>query len=181
VCDAVTQGLNELRDTLSNDLSQFVQSQRQHTGMSGQCLSDFLGATNKLITGTIDDFQNGFAGGNRLAKDPLVSVISQITNSPGAVLQSGVGNNVQTATTSAFAPNNVRSALLQFLNSQDVQGLAPDDKQSVADVAEVLGSELDKSQPDTSKITRWGRRLVEMAERLGIGVAASGLSHALFG
>jgi hypothetical protein len=118
----------------------------------------------------------------RLAYDVTGStdqpVCDQITNSPGAVLQSGVGN-VQTATASTFAPSDVRSALLQFLNSQDVQGLANEDKQSVADVAEVLGNELDKPQPDASKIARWGRRLVEIAERLGIGVAVSVLSRAL--
>jgi hypothetical protein len=87
---------------------------------------------------------------------------------------------VQRVVTSG-ASNDIRAALTQFLNSNEVQGLDNDNKQSIADVAEVLGNELDKEQPDASKIARWGRRLVDIAERLGIGVAASGLSHVLFG
>lgn len=112
-------------------------------------------------------------------KDPLVSVITKITNSPGAVAQGGIGN-VQDARTS-IAGADIRSALAQFMNSTQVQALAVDDKQSIADVAEVLVTELDKPQPDAGRITRWGRRLIDIAERLGIGVAASGLSHVLFG
>jgi hypothetical protein len=67
------------------------------------------------------------------------------------------------------------------MQSKEVQTLSLDNKQSIADVAEVLVIELDKAEPDSSKIGRWGKRLVDIAERLGIGVAASGLSHVLFG
>jgi hypothetical protein len=181
VCEAVVQGLRALRDTLSNDLAQFFRSQAgwaPHDITDGLG-NDFLSTMDKRITAIVDDLRHGIAGGSRLTKDPLVNVISTITNSPGAVLQSGVGN-VQHALTST-ATSDIRSALAQFLNSKEVQGLAADNKQSVADVAEVLGSELNKPQPDTSKVGRWGKRLVDIAERLGIGVAASGLSHVLFG
>jgi hypothetical protein len=50
----------------------------------------------------------------------------------------------------------------------------------VVDVVEVLDGELAKSPPDVSKIKRWSTRLLEIAERVGIGVATAGLTHILF-
>jgi hypothetical protein len=141
--------------------------------------NNFLSTMDNRIASTIDDLRHGIAGGARLTKDPLVNVISTITHSPGAVLQSGVGN-VQRAVTSA-AVNDIRSALGQFMSSKEVQALTGEHKQSVEDLVEVIDGELAKPQPDASKISRWGKRLIEIAERLGIGVAASGLSHILFG
>jgi len=67
------------------------------------------------------------------------------------------------------------------LNSQGVRNLSPDDKQSITDVAEVLTAELDKPSPDPSKLQRWGKRLLDVAERLGIAIAAGGINHSLFG
>jgi hypothetical protein len=179
VCDVVSKGLSATTDTLFDDLVQFFQIQRAVS--TGPSMFDFRNEMNRLIRDTLDDFRHGFVGGNRLTKnDPLVNVISNITNSPGAVLQSGV-SNVQNATAATFAADAVRSALTQLLNSQEVQSLPPDDKQSFVDVAEVLRDELDKPQPDKSKILRWGGRLIGMAQQLGIAVVASGLSHVLFG
>jgi hypothetical protein len=180
VCEVVNKGLIALRDALSNDLTEFlrVQCSWAPANASNQIKSDFLTATDARIAGMVDDLSHGIAGGTRLNKDPLVSVISQITNSPGAVSQSGIGN-IQHAR--ASANSHIRSALAQFMQSKEVQTLSLDNKQSIADVAEVLVIELDKAEPDSSKIGRWGKRLVDIAERLGIGVAASGLSHVLFG
>jgi hypothetical protein len=181
ICMALRQGMTEFRDTLSNDLAQFFNAQaswapRNATDGLG---NGFLHETDKRLAAIVEDFSHGMAGGTRLHKDALVNAITEINNSPGAVAQGGVGN-VQQAQTSV-ARDDIRSALAQFLNSKEVQALPPDDKQSIADVADVLGSELDKQHPDASKVGRWGKRLVEMAERLGIAVAASGLSHVLFG
>jgi hypothetical protein len=181
VCAAVERSLMTLRDTLSNHLAQFFRVQggwapQMTTDILG---NDFLSSMDKRINAIVDDLRHGIARGARLTKDPLVNVISKITNSPGAVLQSGVGN-VQHARATVTS-GDVRSALAQFLKSKEVQGLAPEDKQNVADVADVLGTELNKQEPDAGKIGRWGKRLIDVAERLGIGVAASGLSHVLFG
>ena len=74
----------------------------------------------------------------------------------------------------------MKAALAQFLNSKEVQRLGPEDKHSIADVAEVLAHELDKPSPDASKIARWGRRLTQVAEHLGIAVAGSMLAKVLF-
>jgi hypothetical protein len=46
----------------------------------------------------VDDFTHGMAGGARLSKDPVVSIVSTISNSPGAVQQSGFGQLNQSVT-----------------------------------------------------------------------------------
>jgi hypothetical protein len=181
VCDTVEQGLRSLRDALSNDLAQFfrVQGAFASRNMTDALGNDFLLAMDRQITTIVDDFRYGIAGGTRLSKDPLVSVISNITNSPGAVVQGGVGN-VQHVVTSG-ASNDIRSALTQFMASAEVHALSAENRQSLADVAEVIEGELQNPKPDASKVARWGKRLIDLGERLGIAVAASGLSHVLFG
>jgi hypothetical protein len=180
VCAAVEEGLRLLRDALSNDLIQFFKGQGSWMpDVSDRLSTDFLQSMDKRIAAAVDDLSHGIAGGVRLNKDPLVSVISKITNSPGAVLQGGIGN-VQHATT-GIASSDIRSALAQFISSKEVQSLSMDDKQSIADVADVVANELDRGKPDRGKIARWGKRLIDVAEKLGVGVAASALSHALFG
>jgi hypothetical protein len=181
VCDAVDRALKSLRDVLSNDLAQFFRVQGAFAGSSvtDALGNDFLHTMDKRITAIVDDLRFGIAGGMRLSKDPLVNVISNITNSPGAVVQGGIGN-VQRVVTSG-ASNDIRAALAQFMGSAEVQALSPENRQSVADVAEVIEGELENPKPDASKVARWGKRLIDLAERLGIAVAASGLSHVLFG
>jgi hypothetical protein len=181
VCDAVERGLVELRDSCVSDLRGLFET---HTSWAPpnarkEVTDRFLASMDAITTASLDDLRHGIEGGSRLTKDPVVSVISNITNSPGAVVQSGIGN-VQHGVTSADT-NNIRSGLTRFMNSTEVQVLPVEKKQSVADVAEVLASELDKPQPDAGKIARWGRRLIDVAERFGIDVAANGLSHVLFG
>jgi hypothetical protein len=120
---------------------------------------------DQRITATVDDFRFGISGGIRLSKDPVVSVITSISNSPGAVAQTGTGN-VQHALTIAGG-NAIRTAVAEFLNSQEVRNLSPDDKHSITDVADMLTGELDKLSPDPSKLRRWGKRFSEVAERGG--------------
>lgn len=180
VIRVIQKALTALRDAISNDLADFFRRGGSWAGALGQSLgNDYLHETDKIISSVVDDFSHGILEGVRLTKDPLVSVISSITNSPGAVMQSGVGN-IQKVLTSGGA-SALRDALGAFLNSSEVQSLPAEDKQGLTDVAEVLSSELEKPSPDASKLARWGAMLVEVAEKLGIAVAASGISHALFG
>jgi hypothetical protein len=181
VRETVERGLRSLRDALSNNLAEFFRVQGAFAGSNTTDAlgNDFLHTMDKRITSVVDDLQYGMAGGTRLSKDPLVSVITNITNSPGAVAQGGVGN-VQHVVSSG-ASNDIRAALTQFMASAAVQGLSAENRQSLADVAEVIDGELQNPKPDASKVARWGKRLVDLAERVGIAVAASGLSRVLFG
>jgi hypothetical protein len=104
--------------------------------------------------------------------------MASITNSPGAILQAGSGN-VQKALSTGTG--NIRSELQKLVDSDDVKKLPAEDRQAIIDVADVLANELDRPTPDPSRLARWGKRLVELAERFGVAVAASGVSNALFG
>src|SRR5690349_8431795 len=93
ISEAVEEGLSALRERLAADLAAFLESQRGWAAPNTrtQVNDDFLERTNRLIKTTVEHFQSGMAGGTRLTKDPLVTVISEVTNSPGAVLQTEVG------------------------------------------------------------------------------------------
>lgn len=175
----VEDSLVELRNALSENLASFLRNASWAEKLSHNLNDVFLDKSDKIIGGTIDDFRNGILEGVRLTKDPLVNVISSITNSPGAIMQAGIGN-VQKVL-SADGAKDLRFALDDFVKSEEVQGLTPDDKQSVIDVTDVLNDELDKSNPDASRLARWAKRLLDVAEKIGISVAAKGLSDHFFG
>src|SRR6266571_3588903 len=82
LCHVVQRALFAIRDALSNDLAQFFRAQAAWAGNLGEQLgNDFLNATDKRIAGAVDDLRHCILGGHRLTKDPLVSVISTVTNS----------------------------------------------------------------------------------------------------
>jgi hypothetical protein len=180
IAEVIQNRLVAVRDDLSNDLADFFRKGGSWAGQLGQAVgNEYLDRSDKIISGTVDDFNHGILEGRRLTKNPLVSVISSITNSPGAVMQSGVGNVQEVL--SAERVDELRDAIAALLGSKEVQGLSPDEKSSVTDVADVMSSELSKPNPDVSRLARWGARLAELAEKVGISVAASGVSKALFG
>lgn len=176
----VEKSLLALRDAVSNEFADYLRKGGSWAGVSGLGLgNEFLHETDGIIFGVVDDFKHGILGGVRMTKDPIVSVISSITNSPGAVMQSGIGNTQKILSAGDVA--SIRNALSDFQMSKEVQNLSVDDKQSIDDVTEVISDELSKQAPNASKLARWGKRLIEIAEKLGIAVAASGISRALLG
>jgi hypothetical protein len=179
VFKTIQRGLFALRDGVSNDLADFFRKTPWASGVGDALGNDFLISTDRAISAGLDDFSHGILEGVRLMKDPIVSVVSTVNNSPGAVVQTGLGNVQKVLSVNGRA--DVRSALTSFLSSKEVQALAPDDRQGLEDLADVLTAELEKASPDTSKLARWGKRLLEVAEKLGVAVAASGLGHLLFG
>jgi hypothetical protein len=181
VCDDIRRGLQRIRDALSDDLAEYFRKQGAFVDcrVSDPLGNGFLRAMDDCIDETIDDYRHGLIGGKRMSQDPVVSVITSVTNSPGAIVQSGAGN-AQNAS-SRVSVGDLRSGLAEFLSSSQVQALPPDVKQSVIDVVEVLDVEARQSQPDHSKIARWGKRLLELITQLGIEVAGSALSKILIG
>ena len=180
VCSVVEETLLRLRDALSNGLSECFRNLPWASSVSGMLGNDYLNETEKAIRARIDDFRHGILDGARLKKDdPSVSMISSVTNSPGAIVQTGLGN-VQNVLLES-KKDEIRTALSNFMGSREVQSLASDDRQGLADVTEVILTELERPSPDKSKLTRWGKHLLDFASQLGIAVAASGLSHILFG
>jgi hypothetical protein len=177
VCKTIESGLCRLRDALFNDLAS---SFRTHANWgSGAAITSQRNGLDRHIVAVLDDFRHGILGGNRLTKDPLVNFVASISDSPGAVLQTGVGI-VQHALTVVGA-NELRTALREFIASEEVQALPRDKKESVEDVADVLGDELTKQHPNAAKVTRWGKRLLGIAQEVGVAVAAGGVTKLLFG
>jgi hypothetical protein len=174
VVQVLEVALRDLRDRLSNALADFFRSPPGSwapTNAVQQVGNSFLNSMDRCIAAAVDDFRFGMSGGARLTKDPVVSVITSISNSPGAVAQGGLGN-VQHALTSV-GNSSARAAIEAFLASVQVRNLSPDDRQSVTDVAKDLSAELEKPSPDPSGLQRCGKRLLELAEKVGVAVAAS--------
>jgi hypothetical protein len=125
----------------------------------------------------LDDFKHGMMGSQRLKKDPVVSIVSNQTNSPGAVQQIGVGNFSQ----SAFVQNHkpLVEAIDAALSSAEFKALPELEQQGFRDVAEVVKEEADKTAPDSGKLKRWGKRLVELGTDLGLKVATGTIASLL--
>ncbi|UTD29500.1 hypothetical protein [Bradyrhizobium sp. WD16] len=124
------------------------------------------------------DFSHGMQGSERLRKDPVVSVINNQTNSPGAIQQVGIGDNFsQTAFTQNH--NELVAAIDRALISQEFSQLSPEQKEAFSDTAAVVKEEAVKAEPDAGKLKRWGRRLVDLGKDLGMKVATAEIVHLL--
>jgi hypothetical protein len=179
-CEVVEQELRSLRDRLSNDLADCFRALKWAPPRATDAVGNgFLDTLDKRIAAVADDFRHGLVGGKRLSKDPLVSVLTSVSNSPGAVVQGGIGNAQTVRTTSQV--QDVRTAITQFIQSKEVQALQPEQRESLTDIADVVTAELSKPSPDSSKLARWGKRRLAVAEQVGIAVATGAIQHALFG
>jgi hypothetical protein len=122
-----------------------------------------------------DDFAHGIQGSERLKRDPLVNVVNN--NSPGTIQQVGIGNFSQ----SAFVQNNgeLVNAIDAALASEEFKALDVDTQATLQDTAEVLKAEASKINPDPGKLKRWGGRLVQMCNDVGIKVGGHALAQVL--
>lgn len=124
------------------------------------------------------DFSHGMQGSERLRKDPLVSVINNQTNSPGAVQQVGIGDNFsQTAFTQNH--NELVAAIDRMLVSQEFNQLSAEQKEAFSDTAAVVKEEAIKAEPDAAKLKRWSKRLVDLGKDLGMKVTTAEIVHLL--
>jgi hypothetical protein len=119
----------------------------------------------------IEDFAHGMMGENKLNKDPVISVINNQTNSPGAVQQVGLGDFSQTAFVQQHQP--LIAAIERVLSSPEFAALNPQQQVAVSDIAGVVKEEAAKPQPDEGKLKRWGGRLIDLTRELGMRVATN--------
>lgn len=124
------------------------------------------------------DFRNGMMGTERLKKDPLLSVINNQTNSPGAVQQLGIGDKFSQV---AFVQNHQElvSAIDRAIASAEFGQLSQDQREAFSDIAVVVKDEASKAQPDIGRLKRWGGRLVDLSKDIGLKGAASEIVHLL--
>ncbi len=123
----------------------------------------------------LDDYSHGMMGNSQLKKDPVVSIVSNQTNSPGALQQIGVGDFSQKAFIQNHQP--LIDAVNKALASSEFAALKPDQKEGFKDVADALLDEAKKPTPDPGKLRRWGHRLAELGTQLGLEVAATEIVH----
>jgi hypothetical protein len=124
------------------------------------------------------DFKNGMLGSERLKKDPLLNVINNQTNSPGAIQQVGIGDNFSQ---SAFTQHHQElvKAIDRALASIEFIQLNQEQKDAFSDTAMVVKEEVSKPTPDVGKLKRWGGRLVELSKDIGMKVASGEIVHLL--
>jgi hypothetical protein len=176
--EVLTQALRELRDRLSDDLNLFYRRSSFAKGHEQRLGQEFLNRTDAIIEGSADDVRHGMQGGRRMKPDAIAKIMTVVSDSPGAVVQSGTGNVQQRISTKAS--NELQEKLSAFADSAEVVALQPDQRQNILDVVEVIRTELQKSESDPSKLRRWGARLKGIAEHFGISLASHSAALALF-
>jgi hypothetical protein len=132
-----------------------------------------------FVAAVLDDFLHEMSDGSRMKREQSM-ITASIINSPGAAIQAGAGN-VQTVVSTNYGADELRKAIAEFLADQHFLGLDPAKQDDLRDMAEMITVELEKPEPNSSRIAKWGRRLVDAATALGIGIAVNGISKLLFG
>jgi hypothetical protein len=145
-----------------------------YAGPSGAKLKSIL---TRMLDRAVDDFRHGIQGETALKKDPVVSVVSQIINSPNAVQQTTVGEHNQQIVQQQLTA--IQKAVDDLLASEEYKTLAPERKIALKDTADVLSGEVKSAAPDTGKIRRWSQRLAALAQDFGMHVAAAVFLNAM--
>lgn len=165
-----------------DNMMQAVGEKVGHMGALGGSYGDIVNRMHGEMIAKRDnllaDFKNGMMGSERLKKDPLLNVINNQTNSPGAIQQVGIGDKFSQA---AFTQNHneLVTAIDRALSSAEFAQLAQDKKDAFSDTAVVVKEEALKQTPDVGKLKRWGGRLIDLSKDIGMKVAAADIVHLL--
>lgn len=134
---------------------------------------------HNIVKHAVDDFRHGMVGVLPLKKDPLVNIVSNIANSPGAVQQTALGQNNQQSI------QQQKSELIEVIDdlvaSDEFKSLSELNRFAVRDTADVLREEIAKPDPDQSKVRRWAERLLAFTREFGMHVAATALAKLVMG
>lgn len=170
---------SEMIDALMSEVTE----RSGRLGIQGTVVPNQLGAIRHgledLRARLTDDFRFGMKGSERLKKDPVVSIVSNQTNSPGAVQQIGVGDFSQKAFVQNHQP--LVDSINKALASPEYRSLKPDQKDALKDVADTLLEEVKREKPDPGKLKRWGLRLADLGKELGLHVLATEIVHIMGG
>jgi hypothetical protein len=134
-------------------------------GAYGDIVNRMRGEMTAKRDNLLADFKNGMMGTERLRKDPVLNVINNQTNSPGAVQQVGIGDNFSQT---AFVQNHQElvSAIERALASNEFAELEQSQRDAFSDIAVVVKEEASKPHPDVGRLKRWGSRLVDLSKTL---------------
>lgn len=172
--------LNQVSYCATQMVLRIMQIARQNASTDGGTAAEIINKMDVTLSekkdALVDDFKHGMMGSQRLKKDPVVSIVSNQNNSPGAVQLIGVGDKFSQQ---AFVQNHqpLIDAINKALVSPEFAKLQPEQKDGFKDVADTLLEEAKKDHPDPGKLKRWGARLGELATQLGLHVAATEIIH----
>ena len=157
----------------------FTRERGRNTGLQPDAVEK-QAARIKALLGQIsdeqlDDFTHGILGNTKMKKDPLVTLTANQTNSPGAIQQVGLGSQ-QSAIVNY---QNLINAIDSIVRSSEYASLSNEQKVAFDDIADFIGNEAAKPAPDVSRLTRWGKKLLQLTEDLAMNVATSTLATAL--
>lgn len=168
-------------NSLQGNMVTYIQQRARNTGIPEGTVSQYLATViadiEKRKTYLLDDFANGMSGSSKLKKDPLVNLVANQTNSPGAIQQLGTGTFSQTAMVQNYAP--LVQAIDEAISSPEFAALTPQQKEAFVDIADTFKDEAAKPAPDVGKLQRWGKRLLNVASDLGMKVATSTIAQVL--
>jgi hypothetical protein len=105
----------------------------------------------KLTEQAIEDFKHGFEGGRRMKKDDSAGINVSVIGSPGAQVGAGQQINQTMNQQSRFLVDAVSNVLA----SQAFKNLGDDKREIVSGYADFVKGELDKPNPDASKVKSW--------------------------
>jgi hypothetical protein len=172
--------VNQVAYCATQMVAKIMQIARQHASSDGGTAAEIINKMDVSLSerkdALVDDFRHGMMGSQRLKKDPVVSIVSNQNNSPGAVQQIGVGDKFSQQ---AFIQNHqlLIDAIRKALASPEFAKLQPVQRDGFKDVADTLLEEAAKPTPDAAKIKRWGTRLSEIALQVGMRVASDEVIH----
>jgi hypothetical protein len=173
--------LKRLVETVKADIVSFLERRALNTGLKAPLIEQQVGrvvlALNAKAEHLIDDFTHGMMDNGKMKKDPLVSLVANQTNSPGAVQQLGVGDFSQ----NAFIQNH--HALVEVIDrvmaSEEFQALDGNQKAVFRDYADSLKDEAANPNLDAGRLRRWSERLLNFAKEAGLKLAADALAQVL--
>jgi hypothetical protein len=165
---------------LANMLA-YLKERGRNTGLSEDMVDKQLvvieGALRNKAEHLNDDFAHGIMENDKMKKDPLVSLVANQTNSPGAVQQLGVGTFSQTALVHNY--QSLVETIYQITASEEFSGLNDEQKDRFRDYSGSLKDEASSPKPDAGRLQRWGTRLLNFCKEAGMKVATSAVAQVL--
>jgi hypothetical protein len=178
---AVGHPLRDFADGIVGHMLAYLKERGRNTGLPENMIDKQLVAINTALRSKVehldDDFAHGMMDNDKMKKDPLVSLVANQTNSPGAVQQLGVGNFSQTALVQNY--QSLVETIDRVIASDEFKNLNNDQKARFCDTADALRDEASNPKPDAGRLQRWGTRLVEFCKETGMKVATNAIVQIL--
>lgn len=173
----IVEPMNSFARGFVTDTLDYLKLRGRNTGLDELTLNRQLGVTEESLRRKteqlIDDFTHGMMENNKMKKDPLVSLVANQTNSPGAVQQLGVGNFSQSALVQNY--QSLVETIDRVMESEEFGGLSEERKALFRDYSGALKDEASSPKADAGRLQRWGTRLVDFCKEAGMKMSTDAI------